>query len=522
MAMNKYMHPRNIYKIPPDFKKLAHSYPQFSSICRLDVTGKITIDFKDPRVLRVLTACLLKSDFDLDVLIPEDRLVPTLPLRLNYILWIEDLLESFDRTDNIKGIDIGTGACAIYPLLAAKKNNWHMIGTETDDESLKIANKNVKQNNLDSLISLRKNQSKFTLKYLFLEENLQCDFCMCNPPFYVSLQEVWESRSPARPPPKNGFTGSPQELVTEGGELQFCRQILEESQELKDNILIFTTMIGHKYNLKEFLLDLKAEGIKCTTTEFCQGRVTRWGVAWSFHNSCDLSKLENHKKDKTTKKNSPITFVIPKVPDQSYTVESISNKLKYILDDLKIEYKIITKRKNVLCLNIIAYTNTWSNQRRKRRLQKQLDNELMKKPKFSSIINIDTPIIENKGIIEQSLERQKKDDVETIEDCYTNDSLRKKSEESNKCKKDGAAENNTDVDAIKWPNARPVDNSSNITSEINVIENTSKPNPLSQAIVKINQKEDLCFLSIEYVGGTGGKESVHQILQFIKNNWNKL
>lgn len=49
-------------------------------------------------------------------------------------------------------------------------------------------------------------------------------------------------------------------------------------------------MIGHKYNLKEFLLDLKAEGIKYTTTEFCQGRVTRWGVAWTYQN-CDLSKL---------------------------------------------------------------------------------------------------------------------------------------------------------------------------------------------------------------------------------------
>ncbi|CAF4934302.1 unnamed protein product [Pieris macdunnoughi] len=518
MAMNKYMHPRNIYRIPPDFKKLADIYPQFSSICRLDVTGKITIDFKDPRVLRVLTACLLKSDFDLDVSIPEDRLVPTLPLRLNYILWIEDLLETFDRTDNIKGIDIGTGACAIYPLLAAKKNNWHMIGTETDDESLKVANKNVKQNNLEDLIALRKNQSKFTLKYLFLEKNLQYDFCMCNPPFYVSLQEVWESRSPARPPPKNGFTGSPQELVTEGGELQFCRQILEESQELKDNILIFTTMIGHKYNLKEFLLDLKAEGIKCTTTEFCQGRVTRWGVAWSYHNSCDLLKLVTV-KDKTKKKNSPITFVIPKVPDQSYTMEGVSNKLKFVLDDLKIQYKIITKRKNELCLNIIAYTNTWSNQRRKRRLQKQLDNELLKKPKFGSIIN--TPI-ENKGIIEQSLEHHKKDDVQSIRDCYNNDSLREKIEESNKCIMYGTVENNTDEDPIKRPNARPVDNASNITSEIKIIENTSKPNPLSQAIVKINWKEDLCSLSIEYLGGTGGKESVHQILQFIKNNWNKL
>lgn len=49
-------------------------------------------------------------------------------------------------------------------------------------------------------------------------------------------------------------------------------------------------MIGHKYNLKELLLDIKAEGIKHTTTEFCQGRVTRWGVAWTYQNY-DFSKL---------------------------------------------------------------------------------------------------------------------------------------------------------------------------------------------------------------------------------------
>lgn len=72
-----------------------------------DVTGKVTINFKDPLALRVLTKCLLKSDFNLDVDIPESRLVPTLPLRLNYILWLEDLMSAIQRNSNIKGIDIG-------------------------------------------------------------------------------------------------------------------------------------------------------------------------------------------------------------------------------------------------------------------------------------------------------------------------------------------------------------------------------------------------------------------------------
>lgn len=52
-------------------------------------------------------------------------------------------------------------------------------------------------------------------------------------------------------------------------------------------------MIGHKYNMKELVLDLKGENIKYTTTEFCQGRVTRWGLAWTYH-EYDIFNLGDH------------------------------------------------------------------------------------------------------------------------------------------------------------------------------------------------------------------------------------
>lgn len=68
--------------------------------------GKVHIDFKDELALRTLTLCLLKRDFDLTVELPPEQLVPTLPLRLNYILWIEDILNAFELSDVI-GLDIG-------------------------------------------------------------------------------------------------------------------------------------------------------------------------------------------------------------------------------------------------------------------------------------------------------------------------------------------------------------------------------------------------------------------------------
>lgn len=72
------------------------------------MNGKIVFDFKNQEGLRLLTTILLKKDFDLDVDLPVGRLVPTIPLRLNYLLWIEDLFNlNYDNTKKIKGIDIG-------------------------------------------------------------------------------------------------------------------------------------------------------------------------------------------------------------------------------------------------------------------------------------------------------------------------------------------------------------------------------------------------------------------------------
>lgn len=56
----------------------------------------------------MLTETLLKHDFDLHVSIPADNLNPAIPLRLNYILWMEDLMtHSKLEMDKITGIDIG-------------------------------------------------------------------------------------------------------------------------------------------------------------------------------------------------------------------------------------------------------------------------------------------------------------------------------------------------------------------------------------------------------------------------------
>ena len=106
MSLNKFMHPRNKYKNKkPDFKELASKYPEFEEHTTSDSNGKVHLDFKDPKALRVLTKTLLEHDFQLKVDLPPDRLVPTIPLRLNYIHWIEDILGKTEA--GVKGIDVG-------------------------------------------------------------------------------------------------------------------------------------------------------------------------------------------------------------------------------------------------------------------------------------------------------------------------------------------------------------------------------------------------------------------------------
>lgn len=108
MAFNLFMHERNIYKERPDFKKIAVEYPEFRAYAVPDEKGRIHMDFNNQDALRVLTKILLKKDFNLDVTIPVGFLIPTIPQRLNYLLWVEDLLGLLPKRDSpISGIDIG-------------------------------------------------------------------------------------------------------------------------------------------------------------------------------------------------------------------------------------------------------------------------------------------------------------------------------------------------------------------------------------------------------------------------------
>lgn len=361
------------------------------------------IDFKNQESIRILTKCLLKRDFELDVDLPKDKLVPTLPLRFNYILWIQDILDQFDLKENITGIDIGTGASCIYCLLASKSKSWRMFGTEIDECNLKVARENVLRNQLqDKITVLSQDQTDLNFFSKLFDSHPQLesvDFCMVNPPFFkyklhpclidtqfhsavslfrsISDVENAKNRTRKRKLPKSVIRGSQHEIVCDGGEVEFVNRLIKESLELKNRIKFYSSMLGHKSSLTTILVNLREAGISnLSSTEFVQGKTTRWGVVWSFLENCDLNVF---KKDSSSifsllkTKNQILKHLIPN-PQNQNTFEEIKDTLKEILKNIQIQIKVIENHESSLIWELHAFEVTWRNQRRKRRERARLEN----------------------------------------------------------------------------------------------------------------------------------------------------
>ncbi|EGN94820.1 hypothetical protein SERLA73DRAFT_171215 [Serpula lacrymans var. lacrymans S7.3] len=193
------MHARNPYRDPPRFAELAKAYPPLSPYIIRNPDGTSTIDFKNDKAQRCLTEALLHRDFGIKLNLPSDRLCPPIPNRLNYVLWIQDIIRSTygQHTNTIRGIDIGTGASAIYPLLACTlEPSWCFAATEIDETSFNYAQQNVTNNDLQDrihIISAHLNAPILTPLINCYDDDNQYHFTMCNPPFYNSAEDVERS-----------------------------------------------------------------------------------------------------------------------------------------------------------------------------------------------------------------------------------------------------------------------------------------------------------------------------------------
>ncbi|XP_012536782.1 U6 small nuclear RNA (adenine-(43)-N(6))-methyltransferase [Monomorium pharaonis] len=477
MSVKRYIHPRNKYKRPPDYKQLAIMYPEFREIAMMDLTGKIRINFKERKSLQVLTETLLKHDFNLHITIPADNLSPAIPLRLNYILWMEDLMtHSKLKMDKITGIDIGTGAICIYALLLAKLYKCQMIGTEVDKESVEYAQECIKRNKLEDLIEIITVNSKRIFKDVVRDDRTY-DFSMCNPPFF-ERDDDFEKVEKALPP-RNAPTGSTGELKIEGGEIGFVTRMIEESVEMGNRIKIYSTMIGKKADLISLKRLLASKNIKnMTWTEFCQGHTTRWGLAWSFlsQNIINLTTApvirKRGKSIVRSLKNYKTSITFP-MDDKFSCLDDVISFLKATAEELNIKLQDVPIPEDSFDCWVCQITTgerSWEHMRRKRRLAQQA-----------------------------ALKRAKGDDSEYIENVHTeetsiieNDTKSSHGENSNKQLPD---KHSPLLVCTLWIETESLDDSQNV----------------------ITQPNEVFRIWMVFDNGSGGLDALHSLRQYLIN-----
>lgn len=150
------MHDKNPYKrSKPDFRELAHQYESFGKKLKLSQSGENVVDWTDSDTVRQVTQILMLHDFGVYLELPDNRLCPPVPNRMNYICWLSDLIEILQiNGSDVHLVDIGVGVSVIYPFLGHKTFQWKFLGSDIDFEAVQWASMNVRRNQLNNFISI--------------------------------------------------------------------------------------------------------------------------------------------------------------------------------------------------------------------------------------------------------------------------------------------------------------------------------------------------------------------------------
>ena len=144
--------------------------------------GTLTIDFSDQKSVLALNKAILIHHYKLaDWNIPDGYLCPPIPSRADYIHHLNDVLKTETDSNSIKGLDIGTGANCIYPILGAQIYNWQMVGADINEVSIGSAKSNVAMNKLSHKIEIRHQNDNAHIFKNIIEPDEFYHFTMCNP-----------------------------------------------------------------------------------------------------------------------------------------------------------------------------------------------------------------------------------------------------------------------------------------------------------------------------------------------------
>ncbi|MGP8304832.1 23S rRNA (adenine(1618)-N(6))-methyltransferase RlmF [Vibrio sp. YIC-376] len=302
------LHERNPHRGRYDFKKLIASEPRLEAFVIKNPNGEDSINFSDPKAVKMLNKALLAAYYDIDFWdIPEHYLCPPIPGRADYIHRVAELLDGEVKGKyphhDVRALDIGVGANCIYPIVGVTEYGWHYTGSDVDPTSIESAQAIVDGNvSLNGRIELVRQPSQANIYRGVIQPDERYDVTTCNPPFHRSAEEAAmgsqrkvdnlranqqkKGMKPARissAKPTLNFGGQNAELWCDGGEAAFIRKMANESQGFSAQVLWFTTLISKKENVRPMRKQLEKLGAKAIRiVEMSQGQKVSRFIAWSY------------------------------------------------------------------------------------------------------------------------------------------------------------------------------------------------------------------------------------------------
>lgn len=277
------MHPNNAHQKDYDIPGLVLAYPELQPFVIKNPSGTQTIDFVQPKAVLALNKALLIKDYGVtNWQLPEGYLCPPIPGRADYILHLADLLP---KQKKVTGLDLGTGANAIYTLLGHRIYQWKMVGCDSNAASVAIAQQNTAS--YTPHIEIRHQNNKSNLLKGIIKTDEYFDFMMCNPPFYTSKEEAYKANSKKLnelniPGTARNFSGQSNELWCNGGEALFIKRIIKESAVFSKQIGWFTSLVSKQENLPKLIKQLDKLKATHKIVAMEQGNKKSRFIAWKF------------------------------------------------------------------------------------------------------------------------------------------------------------------------------------------------------------------------------------------------
>lgn len=305
------LHQRNKNRERYDLKAMCVSNPDLIKYIQPNKLGIDSINFADPSAVKMLNKAILNYYYGIEHWeFPKENLCPAIPGRAEYIHHVADLLSENNNGEiplghSITCLDIGIGACCIYPIIGVTEYKWNFIGSDISSKSIKSSQNIVNSN--PSLKGKVKCRLQNNTKHIFqgiIKKDDKIDITICNPPFHSSIEEA--IKGTARKvknltgkkinSPKLNFSGNNNELVYEGGELQFISNMIFESKKIAKNCLWFSTLVSKESNLKRIYKILNQNNpSEIRTINLETGNKSSRIIAWTYLTSQEKKMWQENK-----------------------------------------------------------------------------------------------------------------------------------------------------------------------------------------------------------------------------------